>query len=68
VKVAGGKGLGDCRPGTTGTILIRNSGALSATMQPRDEVVVRLGGRCARLGARFANAGTSRASVTVAAT
>jgi hypothetical protein len=67
VQVAGGKGLGDCRPGTTGTILIRNSGALSATAQPRDEVVVRLGGPCARLGARFANAGARRASVTIAA-
>jgi hypothetical protein len=67
VKVAGGRGLGACRPGTTGTILIRNSGALNATSQTRDEVVVRLAGPCARLGARFANAGPSRASVTVAA-
>jgi hypothetical protein len=67
VKVAGGKGLGACRPGTTGAILIRNSGALIARSRPRDEVVVRLDGPCARLGARFANAGASRASVTVAA-
>jgi von Willebrand factor type A domain len=67
VRVAGGTGLGACRPGTTGTIRIRNSGALSASTQPRDEVVVRLGGPCARHGGRFANAGSSRASVTIAA-
>lgn len=67
VKVAGGRGLGACRRGTTGTILIRNSGALSATSQARDHVLVRLGGACARLGARFDNAGRRRASVTVAA-
>lgn len=68
VRVSGRRGLGACRPGTTGTILIRNSGALTATARPRDEVVVRLDGPCARLGARFANAGASRASVTIAAT
>jgi hypothetical protein len=68
VKVAGGKRLGACRVGTAGTILIRNSGALSGTLQPRDGVAVRLGGPCARLGTRFENAGSSRASVTVAAT
>jgi hypothetical protein len=67
VKVAGGEGLGACRPGTAGAVLIRNSGALTARSRPRDEVMVRLDGPCARLGASFANAGASRASVTVAA-
>jgi hypothetical protein len=68
VKVAGGWGLGACRPGTTGRTLIRNSGALTANARPRDEMVVRLDGPCAGLGARYANAGGSRASVIVSAT